>query len=302
MDRFHLKPVMDNPHSDRVRRIADLSRSKTRKKTGRFLVEGPQTVREAVHFASDFVTDLYYDAAAGEDPVLGKIISEAQKKILYCHPCSSQVMEAISKDCQGIGALVRTEAVTGGLAPDASSFAALTSLADSVKSPGPAETAGHPARPLFLACWQLRDPGNAGTIIRVADAAGCPALILVDDCVDVTNPKVVRSTAGSLFHLPIVTLSTDDFFAEAAQLGLPVCAADAYGTDQVEAIPLPDLMDSLKSSSQPLCILFGNEARGLDDSLINRCQSAVRIPLYGKAESLNVAMSASIIAYSLAMS
>ena len=99
MDRFHLKPVMDNPHSDRVRRIADLSRSKTRKKTGRFLVEGPQAVREAVHFASDFVTDLYYDAAAGEDLVLGEIIAEAQKKILYCHPCSSQVMEAISKDC-----------------------------------------------------------------------------------------------------------------------------------------------------------------------------------------------------------
>lgn len=72
--------------------------------------------------------------------------------------------------------------------------------------------------PQIAAFWQVRDPGNAGTVIRAADAAGCDAVIFVDDCVDVLNPKVIRSTAGSLFHLPVLAMSTDEFFTWTATI------------------------------------------------------------------------------------
>lgn len=283
--------TLTNPRSQRIRNIAGLARAKNRKKYGRFLVEGPQGVREAIRCKPGQVLDLYCDQdflrpqGPQVDSVAGILAREADGAGIHVHACSAEVMDAISKDCQGIAAIVSKEAVDD-------------------QPPG-----GDVGKGLCASCWQLRDPGNAGTIIRLADAAGLDGVILVDDCVDETNPKVVRSTAGSLFHLPIIHMGIDDFFTFAQEQGARVIAADAYGTDQVPAKELPAFLDEWrragrnqeKAGSAPTIVLFGNEARGLDDPLINRCQEAVRIPLYGKAESLNVAMSAAVILYPLVM-
>ena len=138
--------------------------------------------------------------------------------------------------------------------------------------------------------------------INIADAAGCSAVVLVDDCVDMFNPKVVRSTAGSLFHLPILTMGTDDFFAWCDTHELAVYAADVYGTDSRQPESLTDVIAMPETLAGAKAVLFGNEARGLTKEVLERTDRIVSIPLYGKAESLNLGTSSSVMLLSLAMS
>ncbi|WP_245531862.1 TrmH family RNA methyltransferase [Alloscardovia criceti] len=268
---------MDNVKASRVRSVAELASHKARKKTGLFLAEGPQSVREALHYASEFIRDIYVVQDFAQSSVLGALVDDAIHQDIYVHAASRAVMDAMSKDCQGILAVVRSESVQ---------FSAHNiSL--------------HPGA-LSAAFWELRDPGNAGTIIRAADASGCAAVILVDECVDITNPKVVRSTAGSLFHIPTVKMSQAEFFDWARENNTIVTAADVYGTEKTPVSAWNHVVDNL-DFSKAHTILFGNEARGLNSTTVDRCDQAAVIPLYGKAESLNVAMSASIMLYTFAM-
>ena len=127
-------------------------------------------------------------------------------------------------------------------------------------------------------------------------------VVLVDDCVDIFNPKVIRSTAGSLFHLPVVSMGTDEYFDWCAERGLAVYAADVYGTDARPPEPLTDVLAVPQSLAQAKTVLFGNEARGLTQDVLERVDRIVSIPIYGKAESLNLGTSAAVMLLSLAMS
>ncbi len=242
-------------------------------------------MREAVRFMPSAVHDLYVSASLMNDPhsPAETIAFEADREGIYVHPCNGAVMDKISSDCQGIAAVVDCDAVE-----------------HVATRPIDAQLDTRPAS-LVAACWQVRDPGNAGTIIRVADAAGCAGVIFVDDCVDVTNPKVVRATAGSLFHIPVVRLGVDGFFGWAADHDIHVTAADVYGTPVKPPIALPDMLRTTEGAARTRVVLFGNEARGLEEGTVNRCDDVVTIPIYGKAESLNVATSAAVLLYAFAM-
>jgi RNA methyltransferase, TrmH family len=137
----------------------------------------------------------------------------------------------------------------------------------------------------------VRDPGNAGTIIRAADAAGADAVVLTGRSVDPYNPKVVRSTTGSLFHVPVsVGVSLGDAVSRAKALGYTVLAADVSGDD------LPDVRaDGMLDG--PTAWVFGNEARGLTTEDLALVDRAVKVPIYGKAESMNLATAASVCLY-----
>lgn len=276
--------ILDNPKSDRVRRIADLTRAKGRERSGRFLIEGPQSVREAVTWRPDVVQDLYVEVSqALEHPriissTLEKIVETSQDATIYVHYCTGDVMRLISPDAQGIAAVGNAESMHAG--------------ADDV------ELGKNGRAPQIAAFWQVRDPGNAGTVIRAADAAGCDAVIFVDDCVDVLNPKVIRSTAGSLFHLPVLAMSTDEFFTWTGDHNMDVWAADVYGTEERK----PESLPAVLADKAPKAVLFGNEARGLEPDILTRCGRIVSIPLYGKAESLNLGTSAAVMLMSLSMS
>ncbi|OZG62356.1 rRNA methyltransferase [Bifidobacterium lemurum] len=280
--------LVDNPKSERVRHLADLTNRKTRHRAGRFLIEGPQSVREAVVWRPDVVRDLYVEVEAegGErraaTDTLRRIVDQALDSDIYVHWASGEVIRRISGDAQGILAVGDVEAMRAGA------------------NMPPAAQAGESGTRL-AAFWQVRDPGNAGTVIRAADAAGCDAVVFVDDCVDVFNPKVVRSTAGSLFHVPVLTMGTDEFLAWAGGHGIKVVAADVYGTEERGSRPLPDVLAERSLISGPLAVLFGNEARGLPADVLERADDIVSIPLYGKAESLNLATSAAVMLMSLAM-
>ena len=300
--------LMDNPRSQRIRRLAELKERRARQRHERFLIEGPQSVREAVDCRSDLVTDLYVQTgdAPGQEgigflnPVVAAIAENAlQHDNIYVHPVTERVMKAISTDAQGIVA----QGDTRGMAVDP---------ADLMVPGDDGERYGQGGPDLIAAFWQVRDPGNAGTVIRTADAAGCRALVLVDDCVDPLNPKVLRSTAGSAFHIPILTMGTDDFLDWVHGRGDGITAADVYGTPDRKPTELPDLLarEGAQSGSgsttggpaRGRVVLFGNEARGLPPELLQRMDSIVSIPIYGRAESLNLATSAAVLLYGLAMS
>ncbi|GGO91536.1 RNA methyltransferase [Nocardioides phosphati] len=178
---------------------------------------------------------------------------------------------------------------------------ALASLSDSVTPAGLVAVGRFLDRPLadvlagarlVVIAADVRDPGNAGTVIRCADAAGADAVILAGDAVDLYNPKTIRASVGSVFHLPIA-LERDPLAAvRAAQAaGLGVLAADMDGRDLFAA---DDLL------AKPTAWLMGNEAWGLPDALRDAADEVVSIPIYGKAESLNLATATAVCLYASA--
>jgi TrmH family RNA methyltransferase len=152
------------------------------------------------------------------------------------------------------------------------------------------------AAPVLVAVLaNVRDPGNAGTVLRTADAAGAQGVIFSDASVDPYNSKCVRSSAGSLFHLPVVVgAALSEVTAALTGAGLRVVAADGGASRK---------LDDLESSGQlalPTAWLFGNEAWGLPDDLLALADDAVAVPIYGHAESLNLAAAAAVCMYASA--
>jgi TrmH family RNA methyltransferase len=142
--------------------------------------------------------------------------------------------------------------------------------------------------------WQINDPGNAGTVLRTADAAGADAVLFSTGSVDVYNGKCVRSTAGSLFHVPVVR-DVDPLVAIGAlrSAGCTVLAADGGGAATLYEL-LPSEPGGEGVLAGPVAWVFGNEARGLDPAIAGACDLTVSIPHAGRAESLNLAAAASL--------
>jgi TrmH family RNA methyltransferase len=176
---------------------------------------------------------------------------------------------------------------------------ALASLSDAVNPAGLVAVCHHLDVPLADAltgdlvaiCADVRDPGNAGTVVRTADAAGAGGVVLAGSSVDAYNPKTVRATVGSLFHLPIAVEPDAAAAVAAAQAaGYTVLAADGAGD--------ADLFET--DLSGPTAWLFGNEAWGLPTELADLADRRVAIPIHGRAESLNLATAAAVCLYASA--
>ena len=270
--------TLANPRADRIKQVRALAGRSARSKHGLYLVEGPQGVREAVRHAPSSVRDVYLTLAAATR--YAEIVDDARSAGLFVHLGTPEVLEAMSADAQGVLAVVRS---------------AVPSLTEALAARDP-ERAGRPLLAAVLAT--VRDPGNAGTVIRAADAAGADLVILAGESVDVHNPKVVRSTAGSLFHLPVVTgMPLADAVAELRAAGCHVLAADGTGP-----LDLDDLLDDAGSGAAPdlagpTAWVFGNEAWGLPEEDRALADAVVRVPIRGKAESLNLATAATVCLY-----
>lgn len=157
-------------------------------------------------------------------------------------------------------------------------------------------TLGRSTRPPLVAVLVgVSDPGNAGTIVRTADAAGADAVIFTAGAVDPHNDKVVRASAGSLFHLALAEVADPlELVGLLRRAGLRVLAADAHAAD---LLPWGEPAEALGG---PTAWLFGNEAHGLPAPVSARADAAVRVPVYGRAESLNVATAAALCLYASA--
>lgn len=148
---------------------------------------------------------------------------------------------------------------------------------------------------LAAICADVRDPGNAGTVIRTADAAGCDAVLLAGSSVDPYNPKTVRASVGSLFHVPLALVSDPAAAVGLARrAGLRVLAADGGGETDLDTAVDAGLL------AAPTAWLFGNEAWGLPAATATLADHRVRIPIHGRAESLNLATAAALCLYASA--
>lgn len=259
--------MLENPRSPRVRAVAKLTKRSARQETGLFLLEGPQAAREALAFRPETLVDLFATPTAMERHQ--DIRDAARAAGVEVEFTTEAVLDAMADTVtpQGIVAVARQSP---------------TSLRDVFA-----------ASPRLIAiCEEVRDPGNLGTIIRAADAAGADAVVLTGRTVDPYNPKVVRATTGSLFHLPVAVGADLAATVERAHdAGLRVIAADVEGED---------FLDRRDLLAEPTAWLFGNEARGLEESALVHADLALRLPIYGRAESLNLATAASVCLYETA--
>lgn len=289
---------MSNPRADRVRNVAKLAGRPARLKRGQFLAEGPQAVREAL-------------AAHRKGPAPGgrPVISE-----MYITGSCLDRFGEFGADSAGTGYRLVTEPV-------------MAAMTDTVHSQGVVAVCNSidltldevlARRPRLMAVFcRMRDPGNAGTVLRAADAAGADAVVLTSSSVDIYNPKAVRATAGSLFHLPIVL--GQDYQQLTARLRhheLPLLAADGQGDQDLDLLQdrsawrhhrhTAAALDTAADQTAPLALeapaawVFGNEAQGLSPEELSWCDYSVAVPVYGAAESLNLATAATLCLYASA--
>lgn len=285
---------MSNPRADRVKDVAKLAGRPARLKRRQFLAEGPQAVREALlaHRSAvgerrpPVVSEVYAtESCLDRYPELGDLAADADLRL-----ANDDVIAAMSDTVspQGILAVCRYM--------DRSLEEVLA------------------ARPKLLAVMvRVQDPGNAGTVLRAADSAGAGAVILTGGSVDIYNPKAVRSTVGSLFHLPVVTgVDFDDLVVQLREQNVAVLAADGYGDIDLDRLQDESALrrggglpaGSGRSSGPALegetAWLFGNEAQGLSEGELAAADYRVAVPLYGQAESLNVGTAATVCLYASA--
>lgn len=253
--------------SDRVGAVRRLSNRNFRQKVERFLVEGPQSVREAVVCRPETVDEVFVvpgadvDSVADSAAAAGLTVTEVPEQVLLA------MTETVHP--QGIAAVCRFL--------DADLSEVLSGAA------------------LVVVLHEVRDPGNAGTILRTADAAGADAVIFTGDAVDPYNGKCVRSTAGSLFHVPFVQERELDLVLQAARgAGLQVLATSGNAIDSLVH------MQATGRLEPPTAWVFGNEAHGLPEGVA--ADHHVSIPIYGRAESLNLASAAAVCLYASAFS
>ena len=288
-------PLMSNPRADRVRDVAKLAGRSSRLKTGRFLAEGPQAVREAL--------SAHRSAAAAGGPAVVHEVYATQA-------CLDRLPE-LADLARGTVLRLATDEVLAAMADTVTPQGIIAVCAVSTATLADVLAGG--AKLVAVLC-EVRDPGNAGTVLRAADSAGADAVVLTASSVDIFNPKAVRSTAGSLFHLPVITGA--DFAGTVAALkdaGATVLAADGYGNVNLDR--LQDLSavrrlgggtppaaddDALPQLEAPTAWLFGNEAQGLSDAELAAADHRVAVPLYGSAESLNVGTAATVCLYASA--
>ncbi len=258
--------MIDNPRSPRVRGVAKLAKREARAQTGLFLLEGPQAVAEALTFRPELMVELYATPSALDRYTdIAQVAVDAGVDVEFV---TEQVLESMADTVtpQGIVAVCHQFP---------------TSLKD-ILARGPR---------LLAILEEVRDPGNAGTIIRAADAAGADGVILSGRSVDLYNPKVVRATTGSLFHLPVAIAADLETVVERVKAaGLQLIAADIKGEDLLSAREAGAL-------GGPTAWLFGNEARGLSAEYLALADRAVAVPIYGHAESMNLATAASVCLY-----
>lgn len=261
-------PLITSVANPSIKAAARLQARKGRRDDGLFLVEGPQAVSEGLHLLTE----------------------------VYVTPQSAREHVALLRDADDHGARIRT------VTPEV-----MRALSDTVTPQGIVGIAPIPQPTLddvlagarFVVVLDgVSDPGNAGAIIRTADAAGADAVVFLRGSTDPYNPKAVRATTGSIFHLPVVTGVEPESLQDLTAAGLQVLCADVHASVPVNTVDL----------QRPTALVFGGEASGLSSTALEACSVSVHIPIAtparsgyrGHAESLNLAAAVAVMAFSVA--
>ncbi|MGE8078529.1 TrmH family RNA methyltransferase [Peribacillus loiseleuriae] len=246
---------IESVKNQKVKQWKKLLTKKERELTGTYLIEGFHLVEEALK-EGDIVREVIVSIEA---TIPGKFKLEGTE-VTYV---TSEVLHAISdtETPQGIAAICDQKNIR---------FEDLS-----------------PKKMLLIDAVQ--DPGNIGTMIRTADAAGIDAVILGEGCADAYNPKVIRSTQGSIFHMPVLKGNLTEIIGALKEQDIPV-----YGTALEKAVSYAQV-----EKSETFALLVGNEGQGVDKKLLAQTTQNLYIPIFGKSESLNVGIAAGILMYHL---
>jgi RNA methyltransferase, TrmH family len=249
--------------NDTVKLLKALGRKKERQETGLFLAEG-------VHFAEEALSNgwrpayVFADVAAADRPQIADLLKRMRSAGARVLTGSEKVLASISHhdNPQSLAAAFHQR---------------LTPLLDLAAN----------GRARYVALYEVRDPGNLGTVMRTADAAGCGGVILIGTTCDPFSVEAVRATMGSLFAMPLATASFDEFRAWRDAGRIRVVAASMRGVHTHDKA----------TYGERSCVLMGNEQSGLPPEIEAACDELVRIPMAGRAESLNLAIAAGVMIY-----
>jgi TrmH family RNA methyltransferase len=246
----------------RVRRLRRLIQKRSlRWSEGVCVLEGPDLIEAALESGAQFEA-IYVDASQSDVPRLAALTSRASDLGVRVFALDNGVLEKVAdaQTPQPVLAAVRFDEKD------------VTSV---------------PGEGLVLVVHELRDPGNAGTIIRSADAAGATAVIFTGTSVDPYNPKTLRATAGSIFHLDVCVATLEATLTHFTSLGAQTLATVVRGGVSHREVDF----------TRATVVVIGNEADGLDADAVAQCDGAVTIPMAGRSESLNAGVAASLIAF-----
>ena len=243
-----------------VKAAAELKQKKYRTQNGLYLAEGLRTAEEAVAYKT--VETLFY--VATDDDRTMRLLEDAAMQNIKLVCVNENVMKKIAD----------TETPQGIIAVCKMRQPKLENLLASGK--------------MLLVLDRVGDPGNIGTMLRTADAAGIGGLVLLKGCADIYAPKTVRSSMGSLFHIPVLSgVSEQEFISTAKKAGYDLLVTCLDGADNLYKADL----------SGRIAFVMGNEAGGVSETLLEKADKRVYIPMAGRAESLNVAMAAGIVMF-----
>ena len=243
-----------------VKAAAELKQKKYRTQNGLYLAEGLRTAEEAVAYKA--VETLFY--VATDDDRTMRLLEDAAMQNIKLVCVNENVMKKIAD----------TETPQGIIAVCKMRQPKLETLLAGGK--------------MLLVLDRVGDPGNIGTMLRTADAAGIGGLVLLKGCADIYAPKTVRSSMGSLFHIPVLSgVSEQEFVSAAKKAGYDLLVTCLDGADNLYKADL----------SGRIAFVMGNEAGGVSETLLGKADKRVYIPMAGRAESLNVAMAAGIVMF-----
>ncbi|MDF2541852.1 MAG: hypothetical protein K0S47_1570 [Herbinix sp.] len=260
-----MKPMISSISNPRMKNLILLQKkAKEREEQGVFVIEGRKMFEEAKEagdlLMKTYVSESFYHAKMQEDPMY---FEDTDMELV-----TDAVMKEVSetKTPQGILALVKAQGYT---------------LEQIIKAPYAS----------LLLLEDIRDPGNLGTILRSAEGAGITGVILNNSCVDIYNPKVVRSTMGSIYRVPFYYAKDfEEAIEEMKEMGIRIYAAHLSGKPY----------DSDGNFTEKCALLIGNEANGLSPQISAKADALIKIPMAGKVESLNAAVAAAILMYEIA--
>lgn len=257
-----------SPQNSLIKQITALKQKKQRDELGLFALEGVRLCEDFA--ASDWQGEvvLFTDEAAAA-PRVGQLLTKLADKGCRLVRVPENVYEKVTD----------TEKPQGVMVVAAKRHFTFADLFSSSTAP------------LIAVLDGVQDPGNAGVLIRTADAAGCSGVILTRACADLFAAKTVRATMGSLFHLPIISgLSHSQLLAALKETAIPLAATALEAASVYHAADL----------TGPLAIVFGNEGQGVSPELLTASSCRLVIPIYGKAESLNVSTAAAVLLFEAA--
>ncbi|HLR67154.1 TrmH family RNA methyltransferase [Virgibacillus alimentarius] len=244
-----MKNMITSVQNQKVKYWKKLQKRKGRIKAGMFLIEGYHLIEEAKRSNWDIHEIIIKEDQQVPDWCMDFTIEKVNKTVFH--------HIAQTESPQGIIAVVKMN-----------------------------QTECYPGNYMLL-IDAVQDPGNLGTMIRTADAAGFDAIILGEGTVDVYNDKVIRSTQGSLFHIPVLQRNLLETISILKKEGFRIWASALSGAEPYNQIEVED----------KVALIIGNEGAGIQDTLLHEADSIVNIPIYGRAESLNASIAAGILMY-----